>query len=194
MVPVVLLVAPARILDLAIAGDGSRLAPELLRQSATGHVKTVRQLALQPVIERRVRFDRNLSDQRFAVQVGQIPAPALPNMEINQAAAQVVTIHPLGDVLVIGVGHQQGQAEPTHQALCSALPFARIIAHLEQFTREGHLCLCQLRCGAQRCANLNLLVVDVTAPPFQAVDLGLQGSVFQLALAQADTVLGQGVL
>ena len=116
------------------------------------------------------------------------------DVEIHQAAAQVVAVHPFGHGLVVRVGHQQGEAEPAQQALGGALPVALILAHLQQLAGEGHSVHIDAERAAQRGADLDLAVVDVAAPALEAVDLGTQRVVLELALAQGDGVLGECVL
>ena len=193
-VAVVLLVAAAGVLDLAGAGDRTRLAAELLLGGAAGDVEAVGELALEPVVVRAVGLDRELAHQRVGVQRGQLAGARRADVEIHQAAAQVVAVHPLGHRLVVRVGHQQGEAEAAQQALGGALPVALVLAHLQQLAGEGHVLDVDAERAAQRGADLDLAVVDVAAPAPEAVDLGAQRVVFELALAQADGVLGERVL
>jgi len=65
---VVLLVAPARVLDLPVARDGARLAAELLPGVAAGDVEALAQLQFQPLVMRRFRLDAELAHQRLRMQ------------------------------------------------------------------------------------------------------------------------------
>ncbi len=115
-------------------------------------------------------------------------------MEIDQPTAQLAAVDPLGDRLVGRVRHQQGQAEAAHQSLGRTFPVALLVAHLQQLAREGHRLLRKTQRLAERGTDPDLLVVDIAAATLQALDLGLEGVVLELALAQGHAMLGHLVL
>ena len=106
-VAVVLLVALARRLDLAGPGDGAGLAPELLGRRAAGDVETAGKLVLEPLVELRVRFHRELSHQGVAVKLRQLAPPRSADPEVDEPAREVLRIHPIGDPRVALVGDEQ---------------------------------------------------------------------------------------
>jgi len=193
-VAVVFFVAAARVLDLAGAGDRARLAAELFLGGAAGHVETMDEFALQPIVLRRIGLDRQLAKQRIAVQFGQLYGFAWPHLEIHQASAQIGAIDPFGHRLVMRIGHQQCQAEAAQQAFGGAFPVAFIVAHLDQLTGEGQGINIQAQRRAHCRTNLDLLVIDVATAPLEAVDFGGLLLVFQFSLVQGHAVLGERVL
>jgi hypothetical protein len=193
-VAVVLFVPLAGGLDLAGAGDRAQLAAELLLRGAAGDVEAVRQLALEPVVVRRVGLDRQLARQRVAVQVGKFAARTATDAEIDQPPPELGLVDPLGDLGVIVVGHQQRQAEVAQQPLGGAFPVALVVAHLQQLAGKGHGVFGQRQRPTQCAAHRHLFGRDVAAPRLETADLGRQLVVFELALAQADAVLGELVL
>jgi hypothetical protein len=193
-VAVVLLVPFAGGLDLAGTRDRPRLAPELLLCRAAGDVETVRQLALEPVVIRRVGLDGQFAHQRVAVQGGHLVTRAVPHPEVHQATAELGLVDPLGDLGIVVIGNQQRQAEVAQQTFGSTFPVALVVAHLQQFAGKGHPLFGQRQGLGEGRAHQNLLGRDVAAPGLQAADLGRQLGVFLLTLAQADAQFGQVVL
>jgi len=183
-----------RIFHLTGPRNGPWLAAELFLRRAAGDVEALCQLALQPVPDWRVGPDLELADQRVAMQLGQIAGASRAHVEVHEPAAQRVRIHPFGHGLVVRVRHQQRETEAVQQPLGGTLPVAMLLADLQQLAGERHRALRQPQCLAQGCANLHLPVVDVAAPPFQALDLGRERVVPGPALAQAHAVLGERVL
>src|SRR5712692_1521865 len=91
--PVVLFVALAAGLDLAVARDRLRQAPELLKRIAAEVIESVRQFALQPGVKRAVRFDTQFARQRARVKVALRRLDFLfAHAEVHQAALQMGTL------------------------------------------------------------------------------------------------------
>ncbi|KFB71133.1 MAG: hypothetical protein AW09_003747 [Candidatus Accumulibacter phosphatis] len=193
-VAIVLFVPLARGLDLAGARDRPQFTPELFLGGTAGDIEALRQLALEPVVIRRIGLDRQLARQRIAVQVGQFLArtPAYP--EIDQAPPELGLVDPGRDFWVIVIGHQQRQAEVAQQSLGGTFPVAFVVAHLQQFAGKGHRLFGQREGLAQGAAHQDMFGRNVAAPGFEAADLGAKLVVFELALTQADAVLGEFVL
>ena len=105
-VAVVLLVALAAPLDLARARDGHGFAAELIERLAAGVVEARRQFGVQPVVEARLRLDRNLAHQRGGGQRRVIRRPHLEHAEVDQAPAEMRAIHPLRHPRIVHVAHQ----------------------------------------------------------------------------------------
>jgi hypothetical protein len=91
---IVLLVALSTPLDLAGARDGHGFTAELIERFAAGIVEARRQFAIQPLVECRIGLDRNLAHQRDGGQGSVIGCAHLEYAEIDQASAQMRSIHP----------------------------------------------------------------------------------------------------
>ncbi len=130
-VAVVLLVALARRLDLAGAGERARLAPELFGAVATGQVEALRELALEPVVQRRVGAQGQLVQQRLRIRLGHVGAPWRSAPEVHQPRAQRGAVDPRRHIGVVRIGHQQRQPEAVQHALGRPFPSQRVLAHLD---------------------------------------------------------------
>ena len=155
-VAIVFFVPLAGGLDLPGAGDGAGFAAELVLAGAAGHVEAVRQLALEPGVERRIGLDDEFSRQRIGVQGGPVAASVLAGFvrrrahaKVHQPALQMRAVHPFADARVVLVGHQKAQRKSVQQPLGSALPIALIVTHLDQLAGIGHVGFAQ----AQRLAQ-----------------------------------------
>ena len=197
-VPVVLFVSLAGGLDLAGPGNGVGFTPKLLLILAARHVEALRELALQPLVEPRVRLDRQLSHQGVRVQAGQRgpAAPAfLANPEVDEASREVRLVNPARHARVVCVGNEERQSETAQQALRRSFPVAFVVAHLYELADEGHLHLRrEVQRFAQRRAHGDLPGRDVVAAGLEALDLGGEYLMLLSFSAKAHPVLGQVVL
>ena len=134
---VVLLVALAFGLDLAATGDGALLAAQLRQVAAAGVVEAAGELLFQPGVEVGVWPYGELAHQGVRVQLRQAGAFRLAHPVVDQASTQVGAVHPLGDLLIVCIRHQQRQTEIVQHALDGALPVALFITHLDQLTGKG---------------------------------------------------------
>jgi len=94
-------------LDLPIARDGMGLPAELLLGSAAGDVEAVGNLAFEPVIERRIRLDRELAHQRIAARGLRLGTATRTHPEVDDAPFQSGFFHPSRHLRVVYVRHQQ---------------------------------------------------------------------------------------
>jgi hypothetical protein len=108
---------------------------------------------------------------------------ARPHMEVHQPRAQVLTVHPVGDGLVVRVRHQQREAEAAQQPLGGAFPLPLVLAHLDQLAGEGQFVLADRQRRTQPVADADLGGVDVAPAPLKTFDLLGQGGVLFAPLA-----------
>ena len=71
------------------------------------------------------------------MQRGRFGARGRAHAEIHQPGLQRGLIDPLADFGVMRVRHQQRQTKIVQQPLGGAFPVALVVAHLQQFAREG---------------------------------------------------------
>ena len=91
---IVFLMPFARRLDLAGARHGTRLAAKLLLRGAADHIEALRQLAFEPVVKRRIRFDGQLARQRIAMQFGDVTSRRWPHPKINEPSLRDASCRP----------------------------------------------------------------------------------------------------
>src|SRR5690606_12469003 len=193
-VAVVLLVAPARVLDLSGASDGAGFASELFVRIAAGDVEAAPKFVLEPLVVRRIPLDEEPSHQGSGVQARALRGLPRPYVEVHQACAEMLAVHPFRDVLVLRVGHQQRKAESVQQPLGGAFPVALLVAQLEELARERQVFLVDAEGRAQRFANTYLRRVDVAPAPLQTVDLLGQGRMLFASLAEREVLLALAVV
>jgi hypothetical protein len=137
---VILLVAPARVLDLPCARDGAGLATELLAAVAAGHVEALAKLLFQPLVVRRIRLDDELAHQRLRMQAGAasgLTGLPLQHMEVHQPGAEMLAVHPVRNGFVVRARDQQREAEAAQQPLGGTFPLARVVTHLMSSPAKG---------------------------------------------------------
>ena len=191
---VVLLVAPARVLDLTGARDGARLAAELLAGVAAGDVEALAKLLFQPLVVRRIRLDDELAHQRLRMQSRALGSLSPTHMEVHQPGAQMLAVHPVRNGLVVRVRNQQREAEATQQPLGGAFPIALVVTHLDELARERQFVLTDSQGRTQRIADADLGGVDVALAPLETFDLVGQGGVLFTALAESEVLLALAVV
>ena len=181
-------------LDLAGTRNGMRLTPELLLGCATGHVETMRQLALQPIVKRGLRFDEQFAHQRIALQTGQIVTRRAAHPEIDQPAFEVGFIDPFCHLGIALVRHQKRQAEIAQQSFCRAFPVMLVLTHLQELARKWHLFFGQIERPAQGRAHGDLVTGNIAAPRFQTAEFGAQTFMLLFTLTHTHAMFGEMVL
>src|SRR5471032_1178078 len=104
---VVLFMTFTRRLDLARARDRPCFTAELFLGAAANHVEAVCDLALKPVIEGRIRLDRQLPGEGIGLQSGQLAPHAGPDPEEHKSSPEVCSVDPFHDRRVMRVRYQQ---------------------------------------------------------------------------------------
>ncbi|OQA09073.1 MAG: hypothetical protein BWY66_00721 [bacterium ADurb.Bin374] len=193
-IPVILLVASPRLLDLAGPGDGPGFAQELLRRFTACHVEPMGRFALQPVEKGRIWLDRQFANQRIGVKFRQGGAFGLAHEVVDEPSPQAIPVDPLGYALVQMLGNEHRKPEIAQKSLGGAFPGAFFLSHLEKLARERHFVLADTEGLADRIANLDLGLADVAPAALQAVDLFPRVVVRFFEFLEIDLVLGQLVL
>jgi len=137
-VTVVLLVAPAVVLDLALEGDGPLRLAEGAQVVHASVVETPCQLLAQPGGE-GTGLDLQLGRQRLGMQRAPGGALVFCDPVIDQPPAQGMGVDVLAERRVVRLGHQQGQTEAVQDPLDGPAPGGLLLAHLEQLADEGQL-------------------------------------------------------
>ena len=171
-------------LDLPCPGDGPTLPAKLVLIHTTGQIEAAGHLPFDPGIERGVGFDLQLAHQGIGMQRRQLTPPPFTHPEVDQPAAQMRTVDPLGHRGVVAIRNQQRQAETVEQPFDSSFPVALVLAHLQQLTGKRHLRFGQIQRLAERTAQGDLFLVDIADPGFQASDFKLQLIVFLPSLGE----------
>ena len=102
-------------------------------------------------------------------------------------------IHPLDDLRVVAVRHEERESEVVEQALGGTFPFGFFGANLKEFAGKGHVFRRKIEGLAERFADGDLLGRDVAAAGLEAVDFGGNGGEFLLQVAHGDFVFGDAV-
>ena len=165
MVAIIFFVLLGTSFDLAGQGEGAIFATELFERLTTGVVETTRQIGFQPDVERRIRSDCELSNERMWVQLGQRGRAPFTYPVVDQAAAQMGAVYPFGNAGVMIVRNQQRETIIVQKPLSGSLPGPFFFAYLDQFARERQIGLIKPKCLAQVVANRENVCWNVGPTP-----------------------------
>ena len=102
-------------------------------------------------------------------------------------------IHPLDDLRVVAVRHEERESEVVKQALGGTFPFGFFGANLKEFAGKGHVFGRKIEGLTKRFADGNLLGRNIAAASLEAVDFSGNGGEFVLQFSHGDGIVGDAV-
>lgn len=124
--PVVFLVPAPAALELPVDGERPGIAAEVLQGVAAEMIEPGGELVQQEDPERRARLDGDLRGQ--CARLRRPGRGGFADPQVDQAAAQVVGIHPAAHGRVVFGRHQQREREAVQRAFGCALPRSLAVA------------------------------------------------------------------
>ena len=128
------------------------------------------------------------------MQLRPLAPPRRADPVVDEPSPEVLRVHPPGDPRVRRVGDEQREAEAAEQPFRRSLPVALLLTHLDELARERHARFVEVEGPAERGSQGDLARRDVAAAGLEALDLGAEGGVLLLPLAEVHPELGQVVL
>ena len=138
---VVFLVAAAARLDLPGPRDGIVGAAEIAQVLRAVMRIAVREFLREPRRERALAADVELAAGRVVGQAVEIIGlAAIGHAVIDEPHGEPVVLHPVGDLAIMRLGHEQRQAEAMQQALERAFPCRFLGLDFQKLANKRHLC------------------------------------------------------
>ncbi len=119
---------------------------------------------------------------------------ARPHPVINQPAAEVSALDPLGDPRIVFVRHQERQSVIVQDPFDCSFPRGLLLPHLDQFAGKRKSVFVDLQFPAQVIANRKHVGRDVRTALFQGCNFPVDFGVLRAQLLERDGFVRDGIL